>query len=72
MAKIETSTATIIFNDEKANATLKQLEAEARKLNAELRRSVVMGCNLGDDTDIRLDCLLAISLQLHLLNLLLS
>jgi hypothetical protein len=36
MAKKETSTATVIFNGEKANASLKELEAEARRLNTEL------------------------------------
>ena len=48
MAKNETSTATVIFNGEKANATLKQLEAEARKLNAELRQLNVNSKEFGD------------------------
>ena len=48
MAKNETSTATVIFNGEKANATLKQLEAEARKLNAELRQLNVNSKEFGE------------------------
>ena len=48
MANNETSTATVIFNGEKANATLKQLEAEARKLNAELRQLNVNSKEFGE------------------------
>lgn len=46
MAKNETST--VIFNGEKANATLKQLEAEARKLNAKLRQENINSKEFGD------------------------
>ncbi len=47
-ANNETSTATVIFNGEKANATLKQLEAEARKLNAELRQLNINSKDFGE------------------------
>jgi TP901 family phage tail tape measure protein len=47
MAKNETSTATVIFNGEKANASLKELEAEARRLNAELRQLNVNSTEFG-------------------------